>query len=127
MKYAFVLIHFGSNPVYFEYELYTVFMIRTICNYDFVYMYSKSDTPPKFVEVMKKFNVNEDGEGGGGGDGGDSGEGITAGGEGMSTDLLGGGSGHQPELGVLGLGNFNFPVRLGKIKKRLLDQYSVLK
>lgn len=57
MKYAFVLIHFGSNPVYFEYELYSVFMIRSICNYDFVYMYSKSDTPPKFVEVMKKFNV----------------------------------------------------------------------
>lgn len=57
MKYAFVLIHFGSNPVYFEYELYSVFMIRSICNYDFVYMYSKSDTPAKFVEVMKKFNV----------------------------------------------------------------------
>ena len=57
MKYAFVLIHFGSNPVYFEYELYSVFMIRSICNYDFVYMYSKSDTPLKFVEVMKKFNV----------------------------------------------------------------------
>jgi hypothetical protein len=57
MKYAFVLIHFGSNPIYFEYELYSVFMIRSICNYDFVYMYSKSDTPSKFVEVMKKFNV----------------------------------------------------------------------
>jgi hypothetical protein len=57
MNYAFVLVHFGSNPIYFEYELYTVFMIKTICNYDLVYMYSKSDTPETFIKIMKKFNV----------------------------------------------------------------------
>jgi hypothetical protein len=75
---------------------------------------------------MKKFKVEEDGEGGG--DGGIGVGDIGSGDTGMNTtDLLAGGSGDQTQLGVLGIANFNFPTRLGKIKKRLLDQYALLK
>ncbi len=42
---------------------------------------------------------------------------------GMGTDILGGGSELPNELGVLGKGNFNFPKRIGKLKKRLLEDY----
>ena len=79
---------------------------------------------------MKNKKIEEDGEGGGGDGGvivGGGDQGITAGGEGMGVDILGGGSGEQTQLGVLGVGNFQFPVRLGKIKKRLLEQYALLK
>lgn len=63
-----------------------------------------------------KNKLNEDGEGGG----------VVGGGEGMSTDILGGGSGDQDDLGVLGVGNFNIPVRMGQVYKRLISQYGVL-
>jgi hypothetical protein len=42
--YAFVINHFGSNIKYLEYEIYTILMLKSICSYDIVYMYSKIDT-----------------------------------------------------------------------------------
>ena len=59
-------------------------------------------------------NIKEDGEGS-----------ISIGDAGTSTDILANGSGEQTELGVLGPNNFNFPVRLGKIKKRIMAEYII--
>lgn len=57
MSYAFVLIHFGSNPKYLEYEIYSILMLKSISNYDIVYMYSQVDTPNKFYEIISSMNV----------------------------------------------------------------------
>jgi hypothetical protein len=57
MKYAYVLIHFGSNIKYFEYELYSIINLKAISKYDIVYMYSINDTPQKFVNFIEKLNV----------------------------------------------------------------------
>lgn len=56
-KYAYVIIHFGNNPKYFEYELYTIIMLKSISNMDVVYLCSKNDTPKAFTKVIKKFGV----------------------------------------------------------------------
>jgi hypothetical protein len=56
-KYAFVLIHFGNNVKYLEYEIYVVLMLKSISTYDIIYLYSKSDTPNTFLEIMINFNV----------------------------------------------------------------------
>ena len=52
MKYAFATIHFGSNPVYLELELYFFKMLRHYTNYDILYLYSKDDTPETFVKAV---------------------------------------------------------------------------
>jgi len=70
---------------------------------------------------MKNKKIEEDGEGGGEGGVGDVADGMG------TVDILGGGSELPNELGVLGVGNFQFPIRLGKIKKRLLEQYALLR
>jgi hypothetical protein len=57
-KYAFVIIHFGSNIKYFEYELYTILMLNDIMkdnkNIDTIYLYSINDTPKYYVDIMKE-------------------------------------------------------------------------
>lgn len=50
-KNAYVTIHFGSNPVYLELELYFFHMLRTYTNNDIIYMYSSADTPKSFVDA----------------------------------------------------------------------------
>ena len=38
--YAYVLVHFGSNIKYLEYEIYTVLMLQRITKHDIVYLYN---------------------------------------------------------------------------------------
>jgi hypothetical protein len=52
MNYAFALIHFGSNPVYLELELFFCKMLRHYTHYDILYLYSSDDTPLSFVKAM---------------------------------------------------------------------------
>ncbi len=52
---AFVLIHFGSNPKYFELELYFCIMLKQNTSNNIIYMYSETDTPPTFVEAIKPY------------------------------------------------------------------------
>ena len=49
---AFAIIHFGSNPVYLELELYFFKMLRQYTRNDILYLYSVNDTPPAFVEAI---------------------------------------------------------------------------
>ena len=41
-RYAFAIIHFGSNPVYLELEMYFFKMLRQNTSNDIIYLYSKS-------------------------------------------------------------------------------------
>ena len=50
---AYATIHFGSNPVYLELELYFFRMLRQYTSYDILYLYSVNDTPASFVEAIK--------------------------------------------------------------------------
>lgn len=52
-KYAFVTIHFGSNPVYLELEMYFFRMLRKYTTHDIVYLYSVNDTPSAFVDAIR--------------------------------------------------------------------------
>jgi hypothetical protein len=52
-KNAFATIHFGSNPVYLELELYFFIMLRKYTKNDILYLYSVNDTPPSFVEAVR--------------------------------------------------------------------------
>jgi len=52
-KYAFVTIHFGSNPVYLELEMYFFRMLRKYTTHDIVYLYSVNDTPSTFVDAIR--------------------------------------------------------------------------
>lgn len=61
-------------------------------------------------------NIDEDGEG----------MGVTAGGSPMGVDILQGGSGEQ-ETNVLGKSNFQWPKRIGEIRKRILEDKKVIK
>ncbi len=54
-KNAFVIIHFGNNPVYLELELYFFKMLRKHTKYDIIYLYSITDTPPSFVDAVSQF------------------------------------------------------------------------
>jgi len=54
---AYVLMHFGSNIKYLEYEMYSIIMLRSISKHDIVYMYSIVDTPDIFVEKIKDMKV----------------------------------------------------------------------
>ena len=50
---AFVTIHFGSNPVYLELEMYFFRMLRKYTTHDIVYLYSVNDTPSAFVDAIR--------------------------------------------------------------------------
>ena len=50
---AFAIVHFGSNPVYLELELYFLKMLRQYTRNDILYLYSVNDTPPSFVEAIR--------------------------------------------------------------------------
>jgi hypothetical protein len=63
---AFVLTHFGNNPLFFEATLYFVFNLSQHTRNNIVWLYSVIDTPPIFVEIMtrlvflvKPYNENE--------------------------------------------------------------------
>lgn len=56
-SYAYVIMHFGSNIKYLEYEIYLIIMLKSISNYDIIYMYSIIDTPDIFVKTIKKMGV----------------------------------------------------------------------
>ena len=51
-KNAYVTIHFESNPVYLELELYFFIMLRKYTKNDIIYLYSATDTP---VEAVRPF------------------------------------------------------------------------
>ena len=55
---AYVLIHFGNNPKYLEYELYFLENLRMYTNYDIIYLYSINDTPTDFIDAIKKLQIN---------------------------------------------------------------------
>lgn len=57
-KYAFVIMHFGSNTKYLEYELYTILMLKKYSTADIVYMYSVTDTPDKFIKIINSMEMN---------------------------------------------------------------------
>jgi hypothetical protein len=50
---AFATIHFGSNPVYLELEMYFFRMLRKYTSYDIIYLYSVNDTPGAFVDAVR--------------------------------------------------------------------------
>jgi hypothetical protein len=50
---AYATIHFGSNPVYLELELYFFRMLRQYTSHDILYLYSVNDTPASFVDAIK--------------------------------------------------------------------------
>ena len=52
-KCAFAVIHFGSNPVYLELELYFFRMLRQYTKHDIIYLYSATDTPESFVDAVR--------------------------------------------------------------------------
>jgi hypothetical protein len=52
-KCAFAVIHFGSNPVYLELELYFFRMLRQYTTQDIIYLYSVTDTPESFVDAVR--------------------------------------------------------------------------
>jgi alpha-N-acetylglucosamine transferase len=54
---AFAIIHFGNKPKYLELEIYVCKMIRDNSKYDIVYLYSINDTPPSFINIMKKYST----------------------------------------------------------------------
>ena len=62
--YAFVLMHFGKDIKYLEYELYLIHNLRENTNHDIIYMYSINDTPDSFVEIVKQYcqvkSINDD-------------------------------------------------------------------
>ena len=62
--YAFVLMHFGKDIKYLEYELYLIHNLRDNTNHDIIYMYSINDTPNSFVEIVKQYcqviSINDD-------------------------------------------------------------------
>ena len=50
---AFVTIHFGSNPIYLELEMYFFRMLRKYTRHDIIYLYSVNDTPSTFVDAIR--------------------------------------------------------------------------
>lgn len=58
MKKCFVLVHFGNQSKYFEYELYTLIMLNKYSKADIVYMYSINDTPFVFIQTIKSLFIN---------------------------------------------------------------------
>lgn len=52
-RYAFAIIHFGSNPVYLELEMYFFKMLRQNTRNDIIYLYSVNDTPQTFVDAIR--------------------------------------------------------------------------
>lgn len=54
-KNAFVIMHFGNNPMYFELELYFCIMLKKYTKNNIIYMYSLSDTPKLFVNYITPF------------------------------------------------------------------------
>jgi alpha-N-acetylglucosamine transferase len=55
---AYVLIHFGDNSKYLEYELYFLENLRMYTKRDIIYMYSIHDTPTSFINSVKKLKIN---------------------------------------------------------------------
>jgi alpha-N-acetylglucosamine transferase len=56
-KYAFVLVHFGNNIKYLEYEIYLLLNLKKNTNNDIIYLYSINDTPDKFIKIINKLDI----------------------------------------------------------------------
>jgi hypothetical protein len=56
--YAFILVHFGKNPKYLEYELYFLYSFRNKTKNDIIYFYSINDTPIEYINIIKSLNLN---------------------------------------------------------------------
>jgi len=56
-KKAFVIIHFGNNPLFLEYELYFLCMLKDFTKNDIVYMYSSTDTPQIYVDIIHSLDI----------------------------------------------------------------------
>jgi hypothetical protein len=56
--YAFVLVHFGSNIKYLEYEIYLLLNLKQYTKCDILYLYSINDTPDSFIKIISKFCDN---------------------------------------------------------------------
>lgn len=54
-EYAFVMVHFGDKPKYLELEIYLSIMLRKNSKNDIIYLYSITDTPKLFINIMKKY------------------------------------------------------------------------
>lgn len=52
--FAYVLIHFGDNIKYIEYEIYLLINLRKFTKYDIIYLYSETDTPKKYLKIFKQ-------------------------------------------------------------------------
>lgn len=52
-KFAYATVHFGSNPVYLELEMYFFRMLRQYTQHDIIYLYSVNDTPESFVDAIR--------------------------------------------------------------------------
>ena len=52
-KFAYATVHFGSNPVYLELEMYFFRMLRQYTEHDIIYLYSVNDTPESFVDAIR--------------------------------------------------------------------------
>ena len=55
--YAYALIHFGNNPKYLELEIYFIKNLQRNTVYDIIYLYSVSDTPQKYVDIIKSLSI----------------------------------------------------------------------
>jgi hypothetical protein len=53
--YAFLLVHFGANTRYLELELYLLINLRKYTKYDIIYLYSITDTPQKFIDIVSPY------------------------------------------------------------------------
>ena len=53
--HAFVIINFCKNPKYLEYEIYFLLNLKKNTKNDILYLYSINDTPPKYIEIIKKY------------------------------------------------------------------------
>jgi hypothetical protein len=56
--YAFTILHFGNNKIYFEYELYFLYMLRDHTINDIIYLYSINDTPKEYIKKIKSLNLD---------------------------------------------------------------------
>lgn len=52
---AFVLVHFGNNIKYLEYEIYFLINLNMHTKNNIVYLYSLTDTPKSFVDAISKY------------------------------------------------------------------------
>jgi hypothetical protein len=58
MENAFVINHFGDSLKFFKYELYFLYLLRDNTLNSIVYLYSKNDTPIKFIKIINSLKLD---------------------------------------------------------------------